>query len=289
MREDEINMKVFNARVFALFLAVSMCLLMLPAAYAEGPGSGNAELIELTGNGAKFSCSGVSAEGSIITISKAGNYVLRGTLDNGRIIVNTGLSQEKLYLTLDGVSITCLTDPAIYIAQAKKARIYMTEGTENVITSGTEELLAVFDDSHSGAALYSEDDLDIRGPGKLMINGYINNGITCKDDFDMEDGILEIFSANNGIKGSESVEIKAGKLIITCGNDGLKATSSKAGKGFVAILGGTVSLSCGGDGISAFTDVTVSGGDTEIISEKTPIKAGGEIYHTGGSLIRNGE
>ena len=283
-------MKILNSRFLTLLLAVWMCLLLLlPAVYAEGPGSGNASLIELTGSGANFSCSGVSAEGSIITITTPGNYVLRGTLENGRVIINTGLSQEKVYLTLDGVSISCLTDSAIYVAQAEKTRIYMTEGTENIITSGTEELLATFDDSRSGAAIYAEDDLDIRGPGKLTVNGYINNGITCKDDIDLEDGEVEIFSANNGIRGSESVEIKAGKLTITCGNDGLKATSSKPGKGFVSILGGTVSLSCGGDGISAVTDVTVSGGDTVILCEKTPIKAGGEISHTGGSLVRNGE
>ena len=283
-------MKSLYSRILSVILVSCICLILtLPASDAAGVSIGNSNLIELTGSGASFSCSGVSAEGSIITISQAGSYILRGTLENGRIIIDTGLSQEKLNLTLDGVSITCLTDPAIYIAQAKKARIYMTEGTENVITSGTEDLLAVFDDSHSGAAIYAEDDLDIRGPGKLTVNGYVNNGITCKDDFDLEDGIVEIFAANNGIKGSESVEIKAGKLTITCGNDGLKATSSKAGKGFVSVLGGNVSLSCGGDGISALTDVTVSGGDTVIISEKTPIKAGGEFFHTGGSLVRNGE
>ena len=283
-------MKSLYSRILSVILVSCICLILtLPASDAAGVSIGKANLIELTGSGASFSCSGVSAEGSIITISQAGSYILRGTLENGRIIIDTGLSQEKLNLTLDGVSITCLTDPAIYIAQAKKARIYMTEGTENVITSGTEDLLAVFDDSHSGAAIYAEDDLDIRGPGKLTVNGYVNNGITCKDDFDLEDGIVEIFAANNGIKGSESVEIKAGKLTITCGNDGLKATSSKAGKGFVSVLGGNVSLSCGGDGISALTDVTVSGGDTVIISEKTPIKAGGEFFHTGGSLVRNGE
>lgn len=283
-------MNTIKRRLSTVLLAVSICLLVaLPAASAEGPGSGNESLIELTGSGAKFSCSGVSAEGSIITISRPGSYVFKGTLENGRIIVNTGLSQEKVYLTLDGVNITCLTDPAIYVEQAKKTRIYMTEGSENIITSGTEEMLATFDDNRSGAAIYAEDDLDIRGPGKLTVNGYINNGITCKDDFDLEDGTVEIFSANNGIRGSESVEIKAGILTVTCGNDGLKATSSKAGKGFVSVLGGTVSLSCGGNGISAVTDVTVSGGNTVIVSEKTPIKAGGEISHTGGTLIRNGE
>ena len=224
-------MKSLYSRILSVILVSCICLILtLPASDAAGVSIGNANLIELTGSGASFSCSGVSAEGSIITISQAGSYILRGTLENGRIIIDTGLSQEKLNLTLDGVSITCLTDPAIYIAQAKKARIYMTEGTENVITSGTEDLLAVFDDSHSGAAIYAEDDLDIRGPGKLTVNGYVNNGITCKDDFDLEDGIVEIFAANNGIKGSESVEIKAGKLTITCGNDGLKATSSRQGK-----------------------------------------------------------
>ena len=282
-------MKILNARFLSLLLVVLICLLSMSAACAAGISLENADLIELTGNGARFSCSGVSAAESVITISRPGNYILRGTLENGRIIIDTGLSQEKLNLILDGVSITCTTDSAIYIEQAKKASIYMTEGTENTITSGTEELLAAFDDSHSGAAIYSKDDLDVRGPGKLTINGYINNGITCKDDFDLEDGTLEIFSANNGIKGSESVEVKAGTLTIICGNDGLKATSSKPGKGFVSILGGELSLSCGGDGISAVTDVTISGGNTSIVCDKKPIKASGEFFHTGGSLIRNGE
>ena len=259
------------------------------SAFAAGNVSAGGNHIELTGNGANFNCDGVSVEGSVVRISKAGSYVLSGTLENGRIIINTGLSQEKLNLTLDGVSITCLDDSAIYVEQAEKVRIYMTEGTENVITSGTEELLASFDDTRSGGAVYSEDDLDIKGPGKLTVNGYINNGIHCKDDLDLDDGTVEVFSANNGIRGSESIEIKAGKLTVICGNDGLKTTSSKVGKGFVTISGGNVSLSCGGDGISAVTDVTISGGDTVIVSNKVPIKANGEFSQVGGTLVRNGE
>ena len=118
-------MKSLYSRILSVILVSCICLILtLPAAGAAGVSIGNANLIELTGSGASFSCSGVSAEDSTITISKAGSYILRGTLENGKIIIDTGLSQEKLNLTLDGVSITCLTDPAIYIVQAKKARIY---------------------------------------------------------------------------------------------------------------------------------------------------------------------
>ena len=102
-------MKSLYNRILSVILVSCICLILtLPAADAAGVSIGNANLIELTGSGASFSCSGVSAEDSTITISKAGSYILRGTLENGRIIIDTGLSQEKLNLTLDGVSITCL-------------------------------------------------------------------------------------------------------------------------------------------------------------------------------------
>lgn len=281
-----------NKRLLTAVLILCIMITLLSSAQsacATGDVPANAERIELTGSTADFSGSGVSVDGSVITISNAGSYILSGTLENGKIVIDTGLSQEKCNLILDGVKISNADGSAIYVEQAKKVRIYMTEGTENIITSGTEALLASFDDTRSGAAIYSEDDLDIKGPGMLIVNGYINNGITCKDDFDLDDGTVEILAANNGIRGSESVEIKAGKLTVVCGNDGLKATSSKAGKGYITISGGTVSLSCGGDGISAITDVTVSGGDTTIVSSKIPIKTDGRICHVGGNLVRNGE
>ena len=135
---------------------------------------------------------------------------------------------------------------------------------------------------------FLDGDFDIKGPGVLYVYGYINNGITCKDDLDLDGGTVYIFAANNGIKGSESIEINDGKLTIKSGNDALKATSTKPGKGYVEIDNGVCLLYAGGNGISAETDVIVYGGETVIESEKEPVKADGILQINGGSLIGNG-
>ena len=255
-----------------------------------GASEADGRLITLNGDSASFHGSGIAVNGSEIVLTEPGEYVVTGKLNNGRIVINTGASDEKISVTLDGADLTCLDGPAIYIIQAKKARLYMAEGTENTVTSGTEELMATHDDSRSAAAIFAEDDLDIKGPGKLTVNGYLNNGITCKDDIDLDGGTVVINAANNGIKGSESVEVNDGIITITCGNDGLKATSTKIGKGYVEINGGTLSIYCEGNGISAASDFVMTGGNTEIYTKKQPIiKVGGSRLVQGGAVYGNGE
>ncbi len=274
---------------FVLVIAVFVSAGCFPFFSETASAEENERVITLSGRSAEFNCSGVSVEGSVITITEVAEYTITGTLDDGRIIIDTGASQEKISITLDNVNLTCLTDSVIYVAQAEKVKLYMAEGTENVITSGTEDLLATFDDSRSGAAIYAEDDFDIKGPGVLIVNGYINNGITCKDDIDIDGGTIIINAANNGIKGSESVEINDGNLTINAGNDALKATSTKVEKGYVEINGGNTLLTADGNGISAASYILVTGGETVINSLKKPIKAGGKIDIAAGSLIANGE
>ena len=255
------------------------------------PSSGADErTITLNGDGASFRGSGIAVNGSEVRLTEPGEYVVTGKLDNGRIVVNTGNASEKISITLNGTEITCLDGPAIYVEQAKKLKLYMAEGTENIVTSGTEDLLVTYDDSRSAAAIYSEDDLDIKGPGKLVVNGFLNNGITCKDDIDLDGGTVVITSANNGIKGSESVEVNDGTITVTAGNDGLKATSTKIGKGYVEINGGSITIYCEGNGISAASDFVMTGGNTEIFTSKQPIvKFGGKVLASGGVVIGNGE
>ena len=227
--------------------------------------------------------------GSEITLTEPGEFVVTGKLNNGRIVINTGSSEEKISVVLNGADLTCLDGPAIYVVQAEKVRLCMAEGTENTVTSGTEELMETHDDSRSGAAIFAEDDIDIKGPGKLTVYGYLNNGITCKDDIDLDGGTLEIHAANNGIKGSESIEVNDGSITITCGNDGLKATSTKIGKGYVEINGGSLTIYCEGNGISAASDFVMTGGNTEIYTNKQPIvKVGGSRLVQGGAVYGNG-
>ena len=88
-------------------------------------------LITLKGDGADFRGSGITVNGSEITLTEPGEFVVTGTLNNGRIVINTGASQEKISLVLNGADLTCLDGAAIYVEQAEKVRLCMAEGTEN--------------------------------------------------------------------------------------------------------------------------------------------------------------
>ena len=219
--------------------------------------------ITLTGSGASFEGSGVSVSGSTVTIASPGSYSVTGTLTDGCIIVDTGEVKGDVTLTLKGADITCLGGPAIHVIEAKNFDLVLERDTYNRLVSGSAE--SVDGLKHEGAALFCEDDLDILGGGELEVLGYLNNGITCKDDLDIKDGTITVTAVNNGIRGSESVEIFAGSIRVTAGNDGVKTSSAKKeGKGFIEISGGTLEITADGDGIAAETSLTLSGGEIRV-------------------------
>jgi hypothetical protein len=243
-----------NSKLYlALLLVTIFC-----AALLCGCGSGTAApedtatKIELTGDGATFTGGGVAVNGSVVTISAAGEYSVSGTLDNGQIVINTGDEAMKVTLTLNNASITCLDAPAIMVEKADKLKLVLADGSENTVTSGVEGTAPAAD--ASGAAIFSKDDLDIEGSGKLTVNGYINNGIASKNDLTIQGGYVTVNAVNNGLRGADSVQIEAGTLVISAGNDGIKsATTDKDGKGFITVSGGDVTVSASGDGIDAAT------------------------------------
>ncbi|MBQ6371649.1 MAG: carbohydrate-binding domain-containing protein [Oscillospiraceae bacterium] len=247
------------------------------------------ESIELTGKSARYSGSGVVINGNVITINAEGDYHMTGTLDDGQIVINTGDTAGTVYLYLENVDLNCLSAPAIYVLQAEKLHIVLPEGTSNRIVSGTEANMANYDSSANGGAIFGEDDIDIEGAGSLEIFGYINNGITCKDDVKIEGGNISITCANNGIKGSESVTVEAGSLSINCGNDGLKSSSAdKDGKGFVQIDGGNITINSVGDGISAETELIINGGTLSVTTSGNSLSESCKAIKSNSSLTISG-
>lgn len=272
--------------ILACLLALSACGGDSPAAPAvseqaeaapeTAAPADSGTVITLTGGGAEIAGGGARVQGGTVTISAVGTYTLSGKLDEGQIIVDTGDDAMDVTLVLDGASISNSAGPAIQILQAKNLRLQLRG--ENRLQSGVRTDMASFDGTASGAALFSEDDLDIEGEGSLEILGYLNNGITCKDDLDINSGTITVTAANNGIRGSESVEIKGGTVTVSCGNDGVKASSAKKeGKGYVEVKGGTLNIVSDGDGISAASDLSISGGSVVIVADKQALQAAGAL------------
>ncbi len=284
--------------LFALLLSLCSCADPVigeapeEAEVRSDPESVPEAVISLMGDGASYPGQGVAIDGSVIRIGAPGDYTVRGTLHDGRIIVDLKETPGKVSLYLDGADITCLTDSAIYLAQAKELNLILVDGSENRVVSGTEADVASFTEARQGAAIYAEDDLDIQGTGTLHVFGYLNNGIACKDDLKIKGGDISVFSANNGVRASESVTVSGGVLTVEAGHDGLKATSAKkAGKGFVQIEGGEISIRCTGDGISAETELRILGGTITVEASGDPaalsckgLKARTGLVISGGEL-----
>ena len=249
-----------------------------------------ANTITLNGGSIEVSGSGMRVNGNVVTITALGSYTVTGKLSEGQIVVDVKEEAASTELILDNAHITNTNGPAIHIENGKDLKLKFKG--ENSITSGTPAMKA--DDNASGAALYAEDDMSIKGEDGAVLNvsGYINNGIACKNDLDIKGGIINVNAANNGIRGSDSVEIKGGTITVQAGNDGIKSTAAdKEGKGFISIEGGSLNIVAEGDAVAAETTLSISGGDVNMKSTGNPqlgscngLKANGAVSISGGEL-----
>lgn len=212
---------------------------------------------------------GVSVENGVVTIRKGGDYVLSGTLDDGRVIVDLTDNTEKAHLIFNGVSISSSTSAALTVLQADKTIITLADGTENSLSDAA--AYSVFDIEESDGSTYpnaciaSKDDLTINGGGALTVCGNYNNGIHCADDLKIVSGTITVTAENHGIRGNDSVLLHDGAMTVDAGGDGIKSSNADTeGKGYVYIEGGALAVTAAQDGIDAATSLTVTGGSLEI-------------------------
>ena len=96
-----------------------------------------ATTVALSDAGAEIKGPGARFENGVLTISTGGAYRLSGSLPDGQVVVDTGEEKQDVQLILDGVSLRCAGDAALHIRRAGDTDIYVTEGTENLLVSGT--------------------------------------------------------------------------------------------------------------------------------------------------------
>ncbi len=217
----------------------------------------------ITFNDTSISCDqtddAVSIDGSTVTITKAGSYLISGRLSDGQLIVDTD-DEEKVKLYFDGVDIYCSDSAPVNVVNAsKKVVIYLTEGSVNLISDGEE--YSSDDEDAPTAAVYSKEDLKLDGSGELYVTANYNKGIVSKDDLEIEGGSIYISAVDDGVRGKDSVTMTGGLLYIVAGGDGLRTSNEEEDdKGWIDISGGELYITSGQDGIQAITDLNISGG-----------------------------
>lgn len=219
----------------------------------------SATKITLLGDSASVSGSGAAAEGSTVTISTAGTYIVSGNLTDGSITVTTS-ENDKVQIVLNGVKIACSSGPAIDVQSADTCFITLAEGTQNSLSDGS-----VFTSEDANACIYATCDLTINGSGSLDVSGNYRHGVFSKDDLVVYGGTIRVSAVEDGLNGKDSVKIGAGDILIDSGADGVKSSkSTNPEKGFVYVSGGSLSIDAEDDGIQAKTHLCIAGGSIEI-------------------------
>ena len=235
----------------------------------------NAATINLENSKINISGNGAAVNGTTLTISSAGTYVINGTLDDGQIVINAG-KDDVVKLVLNNASISSSSAPAIYAEKAGKTIIILADGTTNTLSDGSDyytESSETSTDTETdttsspNAAIFCQDDLTITGNGTLNVTGNAHNGITSKDILRIANGTINISAQNHGMTGRDNLAIIGGTINITALGDGMRSTYAEtddSSKGHIFIENAVIEINSGNDGIQAEKDLIINSGTISI-------------------------
>lgn len=222
--------------------------------------------ITLNGDTATVSGPGAYANGGSVTISAAGYYDVSGTLTDGSLVVDAG-KNAKVFIRLNGVSITCSDDAAIRVNQADKVFLTLADGTENALTSGETYSAAALADKTDGA-IFSHDDLTINGSGSLTVTAAYKYGIAANDSLRITGGTITVTAPSDTIHVNDSLHITGASLTLNAGDDAIHSDTS------IAILGGSITVTSCYEGIEAL-EILMEDGTVTVTSTDDGINACG--------------
>jgi len=220
---------------------------------------------------------------SVVHITKAGTYRLKGSLSKGQIAVDLGEDAKEdpnaiVTLVLDNVDITCTVAPAIIFynvyesesTDAAGANVYIEDGSKNTINGsyvakiykdGTEKKLHKYD-----GAFYSKK--------SMIVNG--------------NTGVLNINATNEGLDTEMHLTINGGNINIVAQNDGIN--TNEDGVSIFTMNGGILTIDSGygeeGDGIDSNGSIVINGGT--IVAMPCNTSADGGIDSDLGITINGG-
>lgn len=239
--------------------------------------------ITLNKTTATVSGSGAKADGSTITITEEGVYIVRGTLEDGQIIVNASDS-DKVQIVLDGVHINCETNAAIYVREADKVFITLAENSSNTLGDGNE--YTQIDDNTVDSVIFSKSNLVCNGTGSLTIEADYKHGIVSKDDLVITGGTYKIAAADNGITAKDQIKILNGSFDIDAANSAVKAKNTDdAELGNIYIAGGIFTIEAEQDGFHATGSIVVDDGTITVNSGDDGFHAELDTVIHGGTIL----
>ena len=212
----------------------------------------NAVTITGKGNTCKIAGKGVTQDGTILTITTEGVYVLTGEFRDMMIVVSAD-DEDKVQLVLDGATLVSSNGPVLYAENGDKLFITAVKGTQNHLVDGAD--YSVSDgDTVMDACIFSRVDLCLNGEGSFLIQGNYKHGVVSKDDLIIANTTLTVEAASTALEGKDCLMMTGVTANITAGSNGLRSDhDTDEGRGFIYIKDSMLTINAGSDGIQAET------------------------------------
>ena len=217
----------------AIILALALALSLLSGCAADQKENTAAvsgtEIQFSNGKITAASADGVEIDGTDLTITDAGTYVLYGSCADGSVTVEKGV--DGVTLVLNGLTLTSETTAPIVCGKGSEVTIEVAAGTENTLTdtesnndesgNADAENAVIKCKDGSQAVLCGAGTLNVQANGK---NG-IKSGATTEDgeaSLTIRDLTLNIDApVNDAVNAETALEVESGTLTLSAGDDAL--------------------------------------------------------------------
>lgn len=211
-------------------------------------------------------------DGTIIRISRGGEYVISGSLENGMIYVDT---EDAVELTLNGVSITNESGPAILGQNSDAIYINAVAGTENTFTDGSAYETGDDGEAIGKGTVFSNDDLYFIGEGTITVYGNYKHAVKSDDSLFVEAGTLILTAVKDGLNANDTLQINGGTITILQSEEGIEGD-------ILIVNGGDITVAANDDGLNSATDMQINGGSIYVAA------ANGDALDSNGTMEING-
>ena len=255
-----------------------------------------------------------AAKHTVVHITKAGTYRIKGALSYGQIAVDLGKDAKEdpeavVTLILDGADITCTVAPAVIFYNVYECGD-KDEATKDVDTSAAGARVVIADGSVNNvsgsyvARIYDPETVVLNPEGTAVEDAdklhkydaaFYSKRSMSIDGGEIGDGILNILAENEGLDSELHLTLNGGNINIQSGNDGIN--TNEDGVSVTTINGGTLTVRVTGetgegDGIDSNGWLVINGGT--VIAEACADSADAGIdsdmgiHINGGTVIASG-
>lgn len=254
-----------------------------------------------------------ASEHTVVHITKAGTYVLSGTLTKGQIAVDLGQDAKSnpeatVTLILNGAEISCSVAPAIIFynvyecageeatkdvdTSAAGANVIIEDGTVNTVNGSYVERIY-----KPETVVLNDDNTEVEDAEKLhKYDGAFYSKMTMNVSGGKQGtGVLNINAENEGMDSEMHLTVNSGNINIKSGNDGIN--TNEDGVSVTTINGGKLTIEVTGttgegDGIDSNGWLVINGGTVKAYACSDSADAGIDsdmgIHINGGTVIASG-